>query len=226
MQTIRVADRVVTLLASHSSTLATTSETLVAVGLFSFIKAAYWSDSIVMAATLCQVMGFLISLVGLAGIMAATGMDQWATQDLNDSIITAVYSYSGLWRSCFRQSSGFTECRPYFTILGLPGNSTTTVATYPSGTTFTFQSGHCCFFEVEKLRNVSFNFRCGILGNYRVNLHQKFRTFLKSRHFMRMQRLKLLICWLMHNYTFIHNLMDVKSLLSGKMGFQLLLFYC
>lgn len=76
-----------------------------------------------MAATLCQAMGFMISVMGLAGIMAATGMDQWATQDLNDSIITAVYSYSGLWRSCFRQSSGFTECRPYFTILGLPGNS-------------------------------------------------------------------------------------------------------
>ncbi|XP_034035021.1 claudin-18-like isoform X1 [Thalassophryne amazonica] len=73
-----------------------------------------------MAATLCQVIGFLLSLLGLAGIIAATGMDQWATQDLFDSVVTAVYSYSGLWNSCVRQSSGFTECRPYFTILGLP----------------------------------------------------------------------------------------------------------
>ncbi|KAF7655860.1 hypothetical protein LDENG_00048890 [Lucifuga dentata] len=47
-------------------------------------------------------------------------MDQWATQDLFDNPVTAVYTYSGLWRSCVRQSSGFTECRPYFTILGLP----------------------------------------------------------------------------------------------------------
>lgn len=74
-----------------------------------------------MAATLCQVMGFLLSLLGVAGIIAATGMDQWATEDLFDNPVTAVYSYSGLWRSCVRQSSGFTECRPYFTILGLPG---------------------------------------------------------------------------------------------------------
>ncbi|KAM7388714.1 hypothetical protein PAMP_024871 [Pampus punctatissimus] len=73
-----------------------------------------------MAATLCQVMGFLLSLLGVAGIIAATGLDQWATEDLFDNPVTAVYSYSGLWRSCVRQSSGFTECRPYFTILGLP----------------------------------------------------------------------------------------------------------
>ncbi|XP_022047671.1 claudin-18 [Acanthochromis polyacanthus] len=73
-----------------------------------------------MAATMCQVMGFVLSLIGVAGIIAATGMDQWATQDLFDNVVTAVYSYSGLWRSCVRQSSGLTECRPYFTILGLP----------------------------------------------------------------------------------------------------------
>ncbi|XP_026201974.1 claudin-18 [Anabas testudineus] len=73
-----------------------------------------------MAATLCQVLGFVLSLIGVAGIVAATGMDQWATEDLFDNPVTAIYSYSGLWRSCVRQSSGFTECRPYFTILGLP----------------------------------------------------------------------------------------------------------
>ncbi|KAK1896988.1 Claudin-18 [Dissostichus eleginoides] len=73
-----------------------------------------------MAATLCQVMGFLLSLLGLGGMIAATGMDQWATEDLYDNVVTAIFSYSGLWNSCVRQSSGFTECRPYFTILGLP----------------------------------------------------------------------------------------------------------
>ncbi|KAL1022897.1 hypothetical protein UPYG_G00033890 [Umbra pygmaea] len=73
-----------------------------------------------MAVTLCQVMGFVISLLGVAGVIASTCMDQWATEDLYDNPVTAIYSYSGLWRSCVRQSSGFTECRPYFTILGLP----------------------------------------------------------------------------------------------------------
>ena len=45
----------------------------------------------------------------------------WSTQDLYDNPVTAVFQYEGLWRSCVQQSSGFTECRPYLTILGLPG---------------------------------------------------------------------------------------------------------
>ncbi|XP_072294807.1 claudin-18-like [Eucyclogobius newberryi] len=73
-----------------------------------------------MAATLCQVLGFVLSLLGLVMVVAATAMDQWATEDLFSNVVTAVYTYSGLWRSCVRQSSGLSECRPYFTILGLP----------------------------------------------------------------------------------------------------------
>ncbi|XP_012580224.1 PREDICTED: claudin-18 [Condylura cristata] len=70
--------------------------------------------------TTFQVVGFLLSVLGLAGCIAATGMDMWSTQDLYDNPVTSVFQYEGLWRSCVRQSSGFTECRPYFTILGLP----------------------------------------------------------------------------------------------------------
>ncbi|XP_040821013.1 claudin-18 isoform X1 [Ochotona curzoniae] len=73
-----------------------------------------------MATTTYQVVGFLLSMLGLAGCIAATAMDMWSTQDLYDNPVTSVFQYEGLWRSCVRQSSGFTECRPYFTILGLP----------------------------------------------------------------------------------------------------------
>lgn len=74
-----------------------------------------------MSTTRCQVVGFLLSILGLAGCIVATEMDMWSTQDLYDSPVTAVFQYEGLWRSCVQQSSGFTECRPYLTILGLPG---------------------------------------------------------------------------------------------------------
>ncbi|XP_013041560.3 claudin-18 isoform X1 [Anser cygnoides] len=73
-----------------------------------------------MSTTICQVMGFIVSSLGVAGCMVSTAMDMWSTQDLYDNPVTAVFQYQGLWRSCVRQSSGFTECRPYFTILGLP----------------------------------------------------------------------------------------------------------
>lgn len=66
-------------------------------------------------------MGFLVASLGVGGSIMATAMDTWSTQDLYDNPVTAVFQYQGLWRSCVRQSSGFTECRPYFTILGLPG---------------------------------------------------------------------------------------------------------
>lgn len=74
-----------------------------------------------MSTTICQVMGFIVSSLGVAGCIVSTSMDMWSTQDLYDNPVTAVFQYQGLWRSCVRQSSGFTECRPYFTILGLPG---------------------------------------------------------------------------------------------------------
>ncbi|XP_036917108.1 claudin-18 isoform X2 [Sturnira hondurensis] len=73
-----------------------------------------------MSTTTYQVVGFLMSILGLMGCIAATGMDTWSTQDLYDNPVTSVFQYEGLWQSCVRQSSGFTECRPYFTILGLP----------------------------------------------------------------------------------------------------------
>ncbi|XP_072851953.2 claudin-18 isoform X2 [Pogona vitticeps] len=73
-----------------------------------------------MSVTICQSLGFVVSLLGVAGIIASTCMDQWSTQDLYNNPVTAVFNYQGLWRTCVRESSGFTECRSYYTILGLP----------------------------------------------------------------------------------------------------------
>ncbi|XP_075426421.1 claudin-18 isoform X2 [Ascaphus truei] len=73
-----------------------------------------------MAVTICQSLGFLVSAMGIAGIIAATVMNQWSTQDLYNNPVTAVFNYQGLWQTCVKESSGFTECRSYFTILGLP----------------------------------------------------------------------------------------------------------
>ncbi|KAG3270711.1 claudin 18, transcript variant X2 [Ictidomys tridecemlineatus] len=73
-----------------------------------------------MSVTACQGLGFVVSMIGFAGMIAATCMDQWSTQDLYNNPVTAVFNYQGLWRSCVRESSGFTECRGYFTLLGLP----------------------------------------------------------------------------------------------------------
>ncbi|KAL4608358.1 claudin-18-like [Arapaima gigas] len=77
-----------------------------------------------MAATLLQTAGFLLGLLGVGALIAATGMNNWSSQDREGDVVTSVYTYKGLWQTCEMGSSGFTECRPFFTIIGLPGHLT------------------------------------------------------------------------------------------------------
>ena len=74
-----------------------------------------------MAASMIQLIGFMLSALGLFLISAATVMDMWSLQDRSGTVITNFFTYSGLWASCVGTSYGTTQCRPYFTILGLPG---------------------------------------------------------------------------------------------------------
>ncbi|KAM3620408.1 uncharacterized protein V6R79_022797 [Siganus canaliculatus] len=73
-----------------------------------------------MAATMLQLIGVMLSALGQFLISAATAMDMWSLQDRSLSVVTNFFTYSGLWNSCVGTSYGTTQCRPYFTILGLP----------------------------------------------------------------------------------------------------------
>ncbi|XP_034035022.1 claudin-18-like isoform X2 [Thalassophryne amazonica] len=73
-----------------------------------------------MAVSLIQLSGLMLSVLGQFLISAATAMDMWSLQDRSFTIVTNVYTYSGLWNSCVGTAYGTTQCRPYFTILGLP----------------------------------------------------------------------------------------------------------
>lgn len=72
-----------------------------------------------------QLIGFMLSTLGQFLISAATAMDMWSLQDRSLTVVTNVYTYSGLWNSCVGTAYGTTQCRPYFTILGLPGKRIT-----------------------------------------------------------------------------------------------------
>uniref|UniRef100_A0A667X838 Claudin n=1 Tax=Myripristis murdjan TaxID=586833 RepID=A0A667X838_9TELE len=73
-----------------------------------------------MAASMIQLIGFMLSVLGEFLISSATAMDMWSLEDRSTSLVTNIYTYSGLWYSCVGTSYGTTQCRPYFTILGLP----------------------------------------------------------------------------------------------------------
>ncbi|KAG9264747.1 claudin-18-like [Astyanax mexicanus] len=74
-----------------------------------------------MANTILQTAGFVLGLIGVAAVIAATVMNNWSTKDRQGDVVTSVYTYKGLWQDCEVSTSGFTECRPLYGILGYSG---------------------------------------------------------------------------------------------------------
>lgn len=74
-----------------------------------------------MASSGLQTGGFVLGLVGAAATIGATVMDNWSTKDRQGDVVTSVYTYKGLWRDCEITTSGFTECRPLYGLLGYSG---------------------------------------------------------------------------------------------------------
>ncbi|XP_021445562.1 claudin-18 [Oncorhynchus mykiss] len=72
-------------------------------------------------ATALQTGGFVLGLLGGAAIIAATGMNNWSVKDRQGDVVTSVYTYKGLWQNCEVGTSGFTECRPLYGLLGFSG---------------------------------------------------------------------------------------------------------
>ncbi|XP_029925466.1 claudin-7-A-like [Myripristis murdjan] len=67
-----------------------------------------------------QILGFVLSLIGLIGLIVGTIMPQWKMSAyVGDNIITAVAMYQGLWMSCAFQSTGQIQCKVYDSILQL-----------------------------------------------------------------------------------------------------------
>ncbi|XP_037315200.1 claudin-18 [Pungitius pungitius] len=74
-----------------------------------------------MAPSVLQNGGFILGLVGAAALIAATVMNQWSVKDREGDVVTSVYTYKGLWQDCETTSSGLTECRPLYGLLGFSG---------------------------------------------------------------------------------------------------------
>ncbi|XP_061753825.1 claudin-7-B [Nerophis ophidion] len=67
-----------------------------------------------------QMLGFVLSLLGLIGLIVGTILPQWKMSSYaGDSIITAIAMYEGLWMSCAFQSTGQIQCKVYDSILQL-----------------------------------------------------------------------------------------------------------
>ncbi|KAM3604764.1 uncharacterized protein V6R79_015941 [Siganus canaliculatus] len=75
-----------------------------------------------MAPTILQNAGFVLGVIGAAGLVAATAMNNWSVKNMQGQVVTSVYTYKGLWQDCETASSGLNECRPLYGLLGFSGS--------------------------------------------------------------------------------------------------------
>ncbi|XP_061775411.1 claudin-14-like [Nerophis ophidion] len=74
-----------------------------------------------MASTTLQLLGFLLSLLGLAGTVVATVLPNWRSSAyIGSNIITASATMRGLWMACVWHSTGIYQCEVYRSLLALP----------------------------------------------------------------------------------------------------------
>lgn len=74
-----------------------------------------------MANSALEIVGLLLTLIGLIGTAASTGMPQWrVTAFIGENIIVFETRYEGLWMNCFRQADIRMQCKVYDSLLALP----------------------------------------------------------------------------------------------------------
>ncbi|XP_016386381.1 claudin-18-like [Sinocyclocheilus rhinocerous] len=70
-----------------------------------------------MSATALQTTGFVSGAIGTVGVLAATVMDVWCTEDQQEHKATSIHHYKGLWKDCEVSQTGLTECQPLYSYL-------------------------------------------------------------------------------------------------------------
>uniref|UniRef100_A0A8C5BCC1 Claudin n=1 Tax=Gadus morhua TaxID=8049 RepID=A0A8C5BCC1_GADMO len=73
-----------------------------------------------MANSALEILGMLLTLIGLIGAAATTGMPMWrVTAFIGENIIVFETRYEGLWMNCFRQADIRMQCKVYDSLLAL-----------------------------------------------------------------------------------------------------------
>lgn len=68
-----------------------------------------------------QIIGLCLAIVGFLGTILSCGLPMWKMSAfIGANIVTAQVIWEGLWMNCVIQSTGQSQCEPYFSILALP----------------------------------------------------------------------------------------------------------
>uniref|UniRef100_A0A7N6AB41 Claudin n=1 Tax=Anabas testudineus TaxID=64144 RepID=A0A7N6AB41_ANATE len=73
-----------------------------------------------MANSALEIVALLLTVIGLIGAAASTGMPMWrVTAFIGENIIVFETRYEGLWMNCFRQANIRMQCKVYDSLLAL-----------------------------------------------------------------------------------------------------------
>lgn len=68
-----------------------------------------------------QVSGFCLAITGFLGTILICGLPMWKMSAfIGANIVTAQVIWEGLWMNCVIQSTGVSQCQPYYSVLALP----------------------------------------------------------------------------------------------------------
>ncbi|KAF4117157.1 claudin-18 [Onychostoma macrolepis] len=70
-----------------------------------------------MSTTALQTTGFVSGAIGTVGVLAATAMNVWCTEDQQEHEATSVHHYKSLWKDCEVSETGLAECQPLYSDL-------------------------------------------------------------------------------------------------------------
>ncbi|KAK5904996.1 hypothetical protein CesoFtcFv8_006507 [Champsocephalus esox] len=74
-----------------------------------------------MANSALELVALILTLVGLIGAAASTGMPMWrVTAFIGENIIVFETRFEGLWMNCYRQADIRMQCKVYDSLLALP----------------------------------------------------------------------------------------------------------
>lgn len=66
-----------------------------------------------------ELSGFLMAMLGslLSGVVLAS--EKWKVSSMSGSVVTAMYYYENLWKTCAEQSTGVSNCKTFDSLLAL-----------------------------------------------------------------------------------------------------------
>ncbi|XP_029029510.1 claudin-4-like [Betta splendens] len=68
-----------------------------------------------------QVGGFVVAVIGFLGTILICALPMWIMSAfVGANIVTAQVTYQGLWMNCVIESTGVSQCQPYYSVLALP----------------------------------------------------------------------------------------------------------